>query len=86
MNNFNFYSPTEFVFGKDREIECGDYVIKHGGSKVLLHYGSSSAKKSGLLDRVQKSLQNNLIQVEEKKLEKTKSFSVADKYKTSQIR
>ena len=61
MNNFNFYSPTEFVFGKDREVECGDYVIKHGGSKVLLHYGSSSAKKSGLLDRVQKSLQNKGI-------------------------
>ena len=58
MNNFNFYSPTEFVFGKDREVECGDYVIKHGGSKVLLHYGSSSAKKSGLLDRVIKSLQD----------------------------
>ena len=61
MNNFNFYSPTEFFFGKDREVECGDYVIKHGGSKVLLHYGSSSAKKSGLLDRVQKSLQNKGI-------------------------
>lgn len=61
MNNFNFYSPTEFVFGKDREVGCGDYVVKHGGSKVLLHYGSSSAKKSGLLDRVQKSLQNKGI-------------------------
>ena len=58
MNNFNFYSPTEFVFGKDREVECGEYVIKHGGSKVLLHYGSSSAKKSGLLNRVKKSLQD----------------------------
>ncbi|MBR6265670.1 MAG: iron-containing alcohol dehydrogenase [Bacteroidales bacterium] len=61
MNNFNFYSPTEFVFGKDREVECGDYVVKHGGSKVLLHYGSSSAKKSGLLDRVIKSLKDKGI-------------------------
>ena len=24
MDNFNFYSPTEFVFGRDREDECGE--------------------------------------------------------------
>ena len=56
MNNFNFYSPTEFVFGKGRESECGTYVKKYGGSKVLIHYGGQSAQKSGLLDRVKKSL------------------------------
>ena len=56
MDNFNFYSPTEFVFGKDRECECGKYVKKYGGSKVLIHYGGQSAQKSGLLDRVKKSL------------------------------
>lgn len=65
MENFNFYSPTEFVFGKERENECGKYVKKHGGSKVLLHYGSSSAKKSGLLDRVINSLKaENISYVE----------------------
>lgn len=57
MENFNFYSPTEFVFGRGRENECGIYVRKYGGSKVLLHYGSASARKSGLLDRVIASLQ-----------------------------
>ena len=56
MNDFNFYSPTEFVFGKGREKECGAYVKKYGGSKVLLHYGGSSAVKSGLLGRVKASL------------------------------
>ncbi|MBQ2823598.1 MAG: iron-containing alcohol dehydrogenase [Oscillospiraceae bacterium] len=56
MDNFNFYSPTEFVFGKDRENEAGTYVKKHGGTRVLIHYGSGSAVKSGLLDRVKKSL------------------------------
>ena len=56
MDNFNFYSPTEFVFGRDRENECGEYVKKYGGSKVLLHYGGSSAVKSGLLGRVKASL------------------------------
>lgn len=56
MDNFNFYSPTEFVFGKDREAECGEYVKKYGGSRVLIHYGGGSAVRSGLLDRVKKSL------------------------------
>ena len=56
MENFNFYSPTEFVFGKGRENEAGIYVKKYGGSKVLIHYGGQSAKKSGLLDRVIASL------------------------------
>ena len=56
MNNFDFYSPTYFAFGKDRENEAGQLVKRFGGSKVLLHYGGQSAKKSGLLDRVIASL------------------------------
>ena len=56
MENFNFYSPTEFVFGKDRESEVGSYVKKYGGTKVLIHYGGGSAVKSGLIDKVKKSL------------------------------
>lgn len=61
MENFKFYSPTEFVFGKNRELEVGTYVKKYGGSKVLLHYGSASAKKSGLLDKVTNSLKKENI-------------------------
>ena len=61
MNNFNFYSPTEFVFGKDRENDCGEYVKKYGGTKVLLVYGGGSAVKSGLIGRVEESLKNNGI-------------------------
>ena len=56
MENFNFYSPTEFVFGKGRENESGRYVKKYGGTKVLIHYGGGSAVRSGLLDRVKASL------------------------------
>ena len=56
MLDFQFYSPTEFVFGRDTESRAGYYVRKHGGSKVLVHYGGNSAKKSGLLDRVKASL------------------------------
>ncbi|NLT09555.1 MAG: iron-containing alcohol dehydrogenase [Ruminococcus sp.] len=61
MDNFQFWSPTEFVFGKDTENEAGKYVKKHGGSKVLIHYGGNSAVKSGLLDRVKISLAENDI-------------------------
>lgn len=56
MENFNFYSPTFFAFGKDRESDCGDLVKRFGGSKVLIHYGGGSVVRSGLLDRVKESL------------------------------
>ena len=56
MQNFTFYSPTYFVFGKDTENKAGECVKRFGGSKVLLHYGSGSVIRSGLLDRVKASL------------------------------
>lgn len=56
MQNFTFYSPTYFVFGKDTENQAGEYVKKFGGTKVLIHYGGGSVVKSGLLDRVKDSL------------------------------
>ena len=61
MENFTFYSPTCFVFGKETENEAGSYVKRFGGSKVLIHYGGESAKRSGLLDRVQDSLKKEGI-------------------------
>ena len=65
MENFTFYSPTYFVFGKDQENEAGKYVKRFGGSKILIHYGGGSAKKTGLLDRVKNSLANEgLLYVE----------------------
>ena len=57
MENFNFYSPTFFAFGKGRENDCGDLVKRFGGTKVLLHFGGGSVVRSGLLDRVKKSLE-----------------------------
>jgi hypothetical protein len=56
MNNFNFYSPTYFVFGKGRENEAGNYVKRFKGTRVLIHFGGGSAIKSGLLDRIKSSL------------------------------
>lgn len=56
MNNFTFYSPTYFVFGKGEENNVGKYVKRFGGTKVLIHYGGGSVVRSGLLDRVKTSL------------------------------
>lgn len=56
MNSFDFYSPTYFVFGRDRENDTGKYVAKFGGNRVLIVYGGQSAKRSGLLDRVKASV------------------------------
>ena len=56
MDNFAFYSPTFFLFGKDTECQAGGMVKRFGGSKVLIHYGGGSAVKSGLIDRVKSSL------------------------------
>ena len=56
MNNFVFYSPTEFVFGKATEMQVGALVRKHGARKVMIVYGGGSVVRSGLLDRVKQSL------------------------------
>lgn len=56
MNNFVFYSPTEFVFGKDTEGQVGALSQKYGARKVMIVYGGGSAQRSGLLDRVKASL------------------------------
>ena len=57
MDNFTFYAPTYFVFGKDSEDKTGECVKRFGGKKALLHYGGGSVIRSGLLDRVKKSLE-----------------------------
>ena len=57
MQNFEYYSPTKVVFGKGTENRVGDEILAFGGTKVLIHYGSESAKRSGLLDRIETSLQ-----------------------------
>lgn len=61
MDNFTFYSPTYFAFGKDTENAVGGYVRRFGGSKVLIHYGSGSVLRSGLLERVKTSLNSEGI-------------------------
>ena len=65
MENFSFYSPTFFQFGKDAEYKAGELVKNFGGSKVLIHYGGGSVVRSGLLDRVKESLKDSGIEFTE---------------------
>lgn len=56
MENFEFVSPTHFVFGKGAEEQVGSKLAERGARTVLLHFGGQSAVKSGLIDRVKASL------------------------------
>lgn len=57
MDNFTFSSPTKIMFGKGMEAHVGKEIAACG-KRILLHFGGSSAEKSGLLDRVRSSLRD----------------------------
>ena len=58
MTDFNFWSPTFFAFGRDKESQTGELVRRFGGTKVLLHFGGKSAVASGLIGRIETSLES----------------------------
>ncbi len=57
MNQFEFYSPTKVIFGKGVENRVGEEIKAWGGSRVLVHFGGGSVKRSGLLDRTVASIE-----------------------------
>lgn len=61
MRDFQYYTPTKVVFGRNTEEKTGSLAKEAGATKVLLHYGSGSVVRSGLLDRVQASLEKEGI-------------------------
>lgn len=56
-NSFIYNTPTKVIFGKDAESRVGDLINEHKCKKALIHYGSASAKKSGLIDRLMRTLE-----------------------------
>ena len=62
MNNFIYYTPTKIYFGKDQELNIGTILKGYNAKKVLLHYGKSSIKKTGLLDKIIQILKNENIE------------------------
>ncbi|MEI8199525.1 MAG: iron-containing alcohol dehydrogenase [Eubacteriales bacterium] len=61
MDNFTFFAPTYFCFGKGSENKIGEMVTRFGGTKVLIHYGGGSIKHNGVLDSVVASLKAGSI-------------------------
>ena len=58
MNDFNFFTHTRYIFGKEAQKNVGKFSEDLLGKKVLLVFGQNSAKKSGLLDEIEKNLQD----------------------------
>lgn len=54
--NFEFYSPTKVLFGKNAEDEVGRQARAFGAASALIVYGGGSAQRSGLLGKVEAAL------------------------------
>jgi len=65
MNNFTYCVPTEIIFGRGAEEQTAAAAKRHGGRRVLIVFGGGSAKKSGLLDTIEKQLEAAEIRFEE---------------------
>lgn len=61
MKNFEFYAPTRVIFGRGTHEQVGKIIREYGFSRVFLHYGGGSIKKTGLYDAVVSSLTENGI-------------------------
>lgn len=65
MYNFEYYTPTFIEFGKKSEEKVAQLIKAQNCKKVLIHYGGHSAKKSGLIDKIEKLLtEENIPYVE----------------------
>ena len=62
MENFIFKNETKIIFGKGTENTVGKEILKYG-KKVMFHYGGGSIKKSGLYEKIMKSLNESGLNV-----------------------
>ena len=60
---FNYYLPVNIVFGSGKVNKAGE-LAKPYGKKALIVTGKSSAKKSGLYDKVNDSLKQAGLETE----------------------
>lgn len=63
MQNFTYHAPTKVFFGKDTHKQVGQILKDYGFTKIMLHYGQQSIKKTGLYDEIMASLAQNGIEV-----------------------
>ncbi|MBO4897775.1 MAG: iron-containing alcohol dehydrogenase [Clostridia bacterium] len=65
MLDFLYYTPTKVFFGKDKHKDVGKIIKEFGYDNIMMQYGKSSIKKSGVYDEVIKSISENGITVTE---------------------
>lgn len=58
MDNFSFYSPTLYEFGRGAEEKTGMLTFLTGARKVMIVFGKKYIKSNGLLGRIEASLTN----------------------------
>lgn len=56
MLDFEYYTPTKVFFGKGKQSDVGKIISDYGYTKIMLQYGKSSIKQSGLYDEIMSSL------------------------------
>lgn len=61
MENFSYQNETKIIFGKDTTDKLAEELNAIKPNKVLLHYGTSHIKKSGLYDQVIAQLKETAI-------------------------
>ena len=54
MQSFEYFCPTEIVFGSGAESRVAEKIRNHGGSRVMILYGGGSAIKSGLIPKIER--------------------------------
>ncbi|MBD5276091.1 MAG: iron-containing alcohol dehydrogenase [Bacteroides sp.] len=65
MDNFTFYAPTLYEFGRGSEEKTGMLAFLTGSRRVMIVYGQKYVKTNGLLDRLRMSLDAIGIEVVE---------------------
>ncbi len=56
MPGIEYYAPSRVLFGQGVETQVGKMLTEYGAKKVLIHFGTGSVRKSGLLDSVEEEL------------------------------
>ena len=56
MHSFEYFCPTEIIFGRGAEDKIADKIRKYGGKRVMILYGGGSALRSGLVPKIEQLL------------------------------
>ena len=62
MNSFEYYNPARIIYGLD-SLDQLQSQVKTLGAKILLHYGQTSIKRTGLYDEIMDILGKSGVEV-----------------------